>query len=204
MKRLGALGIVQLRIGLALLSGIAIGILLCAPLFPWVIPEGYSNVLGAGLGAALAVWASLYAVEISQHREERRLAGFIAEIVQPLVTAVRRLDSVLPEQPADDLSTEDLAPIRKEALAIIGAVEFCRERLARIEAISYRLSVMRLRALLDFEKGLRMADALAQEIDIKYSSTAARMYGGPVEIDFIERTSKVRSLLDCALQSFEK
>jgi len=75
--------------------GIGVGILICLPLVPYVIPDSSAVLIGSFLGAGVAVTGALWVTTIKERRfrSDLRLAAMV--IYEPFITAIEECMSTI-------------------------------------------------------------------------------------------------------------
>lgn len=110
------------------LLGIAAGLCLCLPLFPVVLPDTAAQLIGAGLGAGLAVGGAAWVSNSQERRARAALRREAQKATSPIIYAIGRVVPLLPEHSGtkSPLPKEVLQRLREARNYANGTVESLR------------------------------------------------------------------------------
>jgi hypothetical protein len=75
----------------AFCGGALAGVLICLPVIPWELPDSSANVIGAALGALIAVWGAAW-VSLRKERESTLMAAKALEATMtPVLSRAERM-----------------------------------------------------------------------------------------------------------------
>lgn len=103
--------------------GLAAGVLLRLPLLPYVLPDGVSTLLGAIVGAALAVLGAAWISERKEYEARRSLRASVEEILKKLTDSTRRYEEIVSLKGGSERSMEDEKEVAFEAERVKGRAQ---------------------------------------------------------------------------------
>lgn len=180
--------------------GLTAGLFLRLPLLPYVLPEGISTLLGAIIGAALAVFGAAWVSERKEYEERKSLRTSVEAILGTVTDSTRRYEDLVQVKGGAEHSMEDEREVELEAERARGRAQEALDLIEDLKPIFVARGATAMLAYQHIGNAVRRVESFCGA-DVAIASTPRfRGFGSPLQLGKGDHLTSARSEMGKALE----
>lgn len=180
--------------------GLTAGLFLRLPLLPYVLPDGISTLLGAIIGAALAVFGAAWISERKEYEARKSLRTSVEVILKTLTDSTRRYEELVRVKGGSERSIEDEKEVEFEAERVRRRAQEALDLIEDLKPIFIACGSTAMLAYQHIGNAVHRVESLCGA-DISIASTPRfRGFGTPLQPGKGDHLTSARSEMSKALE----